>query len=116
MGRQFNPYFALEGGYGYYGSAGGTSALDVVAKGILPLSTRAMLFGKVGGAYIELRNCFFGCQTHTQFGPAFGLGLGVNITKQWATSLEYNGVYTTFTNNKGFVGGVTIGATRYFDA
>jgi hypothetical protein len=116
VGRLFNPFIAVEGEYGYYGSSGGTSVLGVVAKGVLPISTRTTLFAKLGGAYIESRTCFLGCTTYTQFGPAFGLGLGVNITKQWATSLEYNGVYTTFTNNKGFIGGITLGATRYFDA
>lgn len=116
IGRLFNPFIAIEGGYAYYGSAGGTSVLNAVAKGILPISTRGTLFAKLGVGYIELRNCFLGCTTHTQFGPAFGLGGGVNINKQWQTTLEYNGVYTTFTNDSGFVGGITLGVTRYFDA
>src|SRR3990167_10798327 len=116
VGRQFNPHIGIEGGYGYYGVSSETSVLNVVAKGIVPISTRGTLFAKLGGAYVELRNCFLGCTTYTQFAPAFGAGFGVNITKQWASSLEYNGVYTTFTNNTGFVGGVTLGVTRYFDA
>lgn len=116
IGRLFNPFIAIEGGYAYYGSADGTSVLNVVAKGVLPVSTRGTLFAKLGVGYIELRNCFLGCTTHNQFGPAFGLGGGVNINNQWQTSLEYNGVYTTFTNNSGFVGGITLGVTRYFDA
>ncbi|HLB55924.1 MAG TPA: outer membrane beta-barrel protein [Coxiellaceae bacterium] len=116
VGRQFNPNIAIEGGYGYYGTLGGTSVLNVAAKGTLPLGKRVTLFGKLGGAYIELENCFFGCATYSQVAPAFGLGMGVGINQDWTGSLEYNGVYSTLTNNNGFIGGVTLGVTRYFDA
>jgi len=117
VGKAYNPNFAIEGGYGYYdASIAGTSILDFVGKGTLPLGSRASLFGKLGVAYTELRTCFFGCNTYTQFTPAFGVGFGVGITKRWTGTLEYNGVYMSSTDSSGLLGALTIGATRYFDA
>ncbi len=117
IARQFKKYFALEGGFAYYGSKlGETTVFDVVGKGILPLGSRVMLFGKLGAAYAQLSTCFLGCDTQNQITPAFGLGMGVGITKKWAGTLEYNGIYLSSSRSSGLLGGLTVGATRYFDA
>lgn len=116
LARQFNSYFALEGGFAHYSvSFLGASIFDIVAKGVLPLGSRTMLFGKFGGALAETEACFLGCESHTQFAPAFGLGLGVGINHNWAGTLEYNGIYLSSSNTTGLIGGLTVGATRYFD-
>jgi hypothetical protein len=117
VGKAYNPNFAIEGGYGYYDSSlAGTSIIDFVGKGTLPLGSRATLFAKLGIAYTELRTCFFNCSTYTQFAPAFGLGAGVGINKNWTSTFEYNGVYMSSTDSSGLLGALTIGVTRYFDA
>lgn len=117
LARQFNTHFAVEGGFAHYSvSFLGASIFDVVAKGILPLGSRVMLFGKLGGALAETEACFLGCETHNEFAPAVGAGLGVGINQNWATTLEYNAVYLSSSTVSGLIGGLTIGATRYFDA
>lgn len=117
VGKHFTSKLALEAGFAHYNlDFVGASIFDIVAKGILPLGQRYMLFGKLGGAITETEACFLGCETHNQLTPAFGVGFGVGINKDWAGTLEYNGVYMSSPNTDNIVGGLTIGATRYFDA
>jgi hypothetical protein len=55
-GYNFNPYFALEGGYNIlassqYGATATSSIFDVAAKGTLPLSEVFSLYGRAGIGY-----------------------------------------------------------------
>ena len=83
-----------------------------------PIGSHVSLFGKLGPAYAELTTRMNGYQSTNSFVPALGLGVGYGLTYQWMLSLEANGVWLPqdMGNGNGLAGGLTINATRYFNA
>lgn len=107
IGYQFNPYFATELGYlrlanqkgkddGSTGDYIGTEtlkqqAIDVAAKGILPINDKFNVYGKLGVAYLsstvrsnfdgtkQNQNKYFGLAKH-QWAPEAGVGVSYNVT------------------------------------
>ncbi len=121
VGYQFNPYFAVESGYTLFsnmttranGSFGpfsisesgkvSTQAIDLLGKGILPLSNGFSLYGKAGAAYLiskataNVTTSGFGLsssgsasQTNSKLYPAFGAGVSYDITPNVVTDISYN--------------------------
>lgn len=107
IGYQFNQNLAVELGYlqlsklktttpGGEGFAAGTetlkqNAIDVAAKGILPITDKFNVYGKLGVAYLTStitshfegvkanQNEFFGIAKH-KWAPEAGLGITYNVT------------------------------------
>ncbi len=121
IGYLFNPYFAAEAGYTYFSdmnthatgvvgpftvSESGkviTQAVDLMGKGILPISCGFSLYGKAGAAYLiskpsvsatvsgfGMSSSDSGSQTHSKVYPAFGAGLSYDITPNVVTDVSYN--------------------------
>ncbi|HLB55923.1 MAG TPA: outer membrane beta-barrel protein [Coxiellaceae bacterium] len=119
LGDQINPYFAPEVGFGYAQfRSGGLTIIALNFRFTAPIGSHVSLFGKLGPAYAELTTRMNGYQSTNSFVPALGLGVGYGLTYQWMLSLEANGVWLPqdMGNGNGLAGGLTINATRYFNA
>jgi len=87
-GYQFNRYFALEGGYTYYGHS--VNMVDVAAKGIIPITNRFNIFGKIGPGYLFTTGSNSG-STAALFGgigAAYALTPSLDINIQGAGATE----------------------------
>jgi len=102
VGFQFNPNIAVEGGYTRFkkatvnGVSGGisASAVDLVAKGIIPLENNFSIFGKLGAAelYEHLNITAMGVnfsKTEHKLYPTASLGVNYDITPQVSTDLSW---------------------------
>lgn len=102
-GYMFNQYFGVEGGLTYsggdtetLGTISSTSSyymLDMAAKGVLPLSSRFALYGKLGGAGGYNINNFVGAlspvmPTGLSGGLFLGAGAQFNLSNNWSLHLE----------------------------
>ncbi len=112
VGYQFNPYFAVEGGYidlgkakysasatgGTYKQEGNASGFNIAAVGILPINESFSLFGKLGvidakvegsargtGGAVNLN----GSANATKIKPTYGIGATYNVSKQLGIRVEY---------------------------
>ena len=76
-----------------------TTTVSITAKGILPISSRTKLIGKVGAAYLNTqhkKDHFLETQQSTSsFAPEVGIGVGFDLTNHINTSLEYNAAITS---------------------
>lgn len=113
-GYQFNPNFALEGGYVNLGKFDYSSTVsapaadtvnghlsvhgaDLAAVGILPLNEQFGLFGKAGAFYAQTKlsessggAVAVGDQSHNSTSPLLGAGLNYDITKKVAVRAEWD--------------------------
>ena len=113
-GYQFNPNFALEGGFVNLGKFNYSSAIsspatdtvsghlsvqgaDLAAVGILPLNEQWGLFGKAGALYAQtkLSESSGGAvavsdQSHNGTSPLLGAGVNYDITKKVAVRAEFD--------------------------
>lgn len=111
LGYQFNPYFALEGGYLNYGNQQivlGTDrrdadlyALDFLAKGIYPINNQFDIFAKAGiarldGFLSDATPAFLVSKTD-KIVAMLGLGAAYNINNQLAVNIQ--ALYTTAAKN-----------------
>ena len=119
LGDLINPYFGPEVGLQYFDlpQMGGLLLLNLNGRFTQSFGESVSLFEKLGIGLGELRTCFQGCYKSDTMLPTFGIGLGLGLTPQWMTSLEFNGTYLTDNtrNGRGIAGGFTLGATRYFN-
>ncbi|MCX7121932.1 MAG: outer membrane beta-barrel protein [Gammaproteobacteria bacterium] len=128
-GYLFTPNWGLEAGADYIWAPDFLAIDDVWmahldVKGIVPLSTRFELFGKLGVGYvqgseeIEAIPPFLPAYTQTSgtLGLAFGGGIGFSFTPRWVATLEGSGM--VFPKTSTLVGGIaaipTIGIIHYF--
>jgi len=85
-GMQFNEYFAVEGHLGTGGSDG-PAELDYLigayAKGILPITQQARLYGLVGGTKVDLD------QVGSESDFSYGAGAEFDVAPQLALSADY---------------------------
>jgi OmpA-OmpF porin, OOP family len=111
-GFQINPNFAVEAGYTKFSDATDkvsgsgvdakmtleAQAIDVSAKGIIPLQNGFSIYGKLGGAYLyekaDVKITAFGetdkaHESENQFYPTFGLGVNYDINKNVSTDLSW---------------------------
>ena len=90
VGYQINPYLAPEAGVSYYRRYGEeVMVYDAVLKGILPISTRFNLNGKLGvGSYSS--------HNESQTVPYLGLGLGYALTPNLDIDFSMQGSYIDF--------------------
>ena len=91
--------------------------LDV--KGVLPLGSRAELFGKLGVGVIhaeENDDLLENTESSTGVGATFGLGFGYDFTPTWVATAELNGIahQKSPVLNGTFSFIPTIGITHYF--
>lgn len=112
LGYQFNPYFAIEGGYVDLGKAtytanfnGGSANASIKASGInlavlgmFPVSESLSLFGKLGvinaEAKTDLRATGLTASvSNTTLRTGAGLGLNYNLEKSIAARIEYEEFY-----------------------
>lgn len=119
LGDMINPYFGPEIALQYFDlpQMGGLILLNLNGRFTEFFGQSVSLFEKLGIGLSELRTCFQGCYKSDIMSPTFGIGVGVGITPQWMTSLEFNGTYlpSETPNGAGVVGAITFGATRYFN-
>jgi OOP family OmpA-OmpF porin len=114
-GAQFNKNFAVEAAYMDLGQPvenffGWTQEYDVWAvalwaKGILPVSERIDLFGKLGYAHWEYdktdsRTSTTTSQSSNDF--AWGLGISFDVGKKFAIPIEYEKIGTDLDNTAMF--------------
>jgi OmpA-OmpF porin, OOP family len=100
-GYNFNPYFAVEGGYALlygnnYNTASTNNIFDVAAKGTLPLSSIFSLYGRLGAA-VDF-NSFSGTSTssapcsYCNQGASFmwlaGAGMSFKLSQRFELHLE----------------------------
>lgn len=116
LGYQFNPNFALEGGYvdlgkakysvSYTGPVAGSGQAEISAKGwnvnavgIIPLSNDFSVLGKVGliDAKVEISGPA-GSVSDTSWKATWGVGGAYNFSKTMAVRLEYDR-YSKLGNN-----------------
>ncbi|OGT42610.1 MAG: hypothetical protein A3F13_09365 [Gammaproteobacteria bacterium RIFCSPHIGHO2_12_FULL_40_19] len=119
LGDLITRYWGPEIGFQYFDlpQMGGLILLNLTGRFTQSFGQSVSLFEKLGIGLDELRTCYQGCFTSDNMSPTFGLGIGVGLTEQWMTSLEFNGAYLTTNsqNGAGVIGGFTLGATRYFN-
>ncbi len=103
-GLNFNEHFALEAGYGHFGShtlkntgpgtSGDarieTSMFYVAGKGSYAIGDRFALFGKLGVARTRFALSGFGTPDVTMTRPMLGVGAEYTIAPQLALTLELN--------------------------
>ena len=108
LGYQFNPYFALEGGYLKFGNQkvkSGSStvdadlyALDLLAKGIYPVTDQFDVFGKAGIARLDGKvSSSTSATKKDKVVPMLGVGVDYNVNEQVAVDVE--GLYTMGAKN-----------------
>lgn len=111
FGYQFNPNFAVEGGYvdlgkGKYSARAGSgtanadmkaSGVNIAAVGILPLTDSFSVFAKVGAIAAKVETTvntrgaggsFSGTNSSTKVRGNWGIGASYNLTKQLGVRLE----------------------------
>lgn len=140
VGYQFNPNLAVEMGYlkllnqssrfklaphSAYLAAKETlqqNAIDLVAKGILPITDKFNAYGKLGAAYLTSTiacqddvtgkvsndNRFFGIAKHT-FAPEVGLGVTYNITSNIFVDTSWTHIRPIGKNKPGNIDFAAIG-------
>jgi opacity protein-like surface antigen len=129
VGYQFNPYLAVEMGYMRLLNQKGTfkrnlyktitetsrqNAFDVAAKGILPISDKFNVYGKVGIAYLtstvdsNRKNLFFDISEH-KFAPEVGLGFTYNITNNMFVDTSLTHIQSVGKNKPGNIDFTAVG-------
>lgn len=136
IGYQFNPNLAVELGYLQLSKHKGTipaskniapgteilqqDAVDVAAKGILPINDKFSAYGKLGVAYLTStitsrfegkkgnQNGAFGIDKHT-FAPEVGLGLTYNITNNMFVDTSWTHIQPLGKNKPGNVDFAAVG-------
>jgi len=132
-GYQFNDYFATEMGWskfsnattslafsdtdfnGYVKGTVKTDAVDLVVKGILPVTAQMNVYGKLGGAYVVSRGninvsyvdsgySYSGSYSETErkLLPTAGVGASYAINNNLAADISYNRIQKVG-NNSSFV-------------
>ncbi|AUR52786.1 outer membrane beta-barrel protein [Aquella oligotrophica] len=100
-GYEFNPYFALDGGYAmlvgtqYNGNQGNNVFMNVAAKGILRPARDLNLYGRIGGGlgsmnWTNSTNNNNSCNNEISAVGLIGVGLGYSITQNLELHLEDN--------------------------
>ena len=108
VGLQFNPNWAAEVGYTYFGNTNGhdlnysdgtnnksgtikQEAYDISGKGIWPLAKEINVYGKLGIAYLRSKvttnNNF--SKNRNKIKPLLGAGIGFNITQHFTIDASY---------------------------
>ena len=107
LGYQFNRYFALESGYtGFHQIKVGTQKIntygvDLLAKGIYPISNQFNVFAKVGAMDLfskRLTNGVVGSKV-SRIVPEFGIGTGYNLTHNLALTVQGIATLSTKSHN-----------------
>jgi OOP family OmpA-OmpF porin len=140
IGYQFNPYIAAEAGYlyfhnvdqngNYFGPWNATykeQAVDLVAKGTLPLNQYISLYGKAGAAYVDAQTEVTGnvmtpwgfpavgysaTQTYHPIRPVYGVGVSYNIAPNVSADLGWTRVQSNSTIPNADI--ATLGLTYHF--
>lgn len=130
FGYQFNPYIAAEAGYLYFSNAKQSGnvfgpwsytykeqAVDLVAKGTLPLNQYISLYGKAGAAYVDASgetsgNIFAWSDSAHPIRPVYGLGVSYNITPNVSADLGWTRVQNNNTIPNADI--ATLGLTYHF--
>ena len=122
LGYQFGKYVAIESGYTHFANVTNDTALnndtvktygiDLLVKGILPITEQFNVFAKAGAMYLHTsatdNNVLFGTGPSIAFHryvPEFGLGTSYNVnqhialTVQGIRTLAVKGSGTTGTNS-----------------
>ncbi len=99
-----------------------TNAVDLVAKGTMPLPSNFSFFGKLGGAYIWEDFTVKGSGTlngvtvsgkknkdENNFWPTFGLGFGYDFAPNMAANLEWNRIQKVGSSDLNSTDLVTVG-------
>ncbi|GEM_PF-4130008 len=119
-GSQINPYFAPELGLGYYsfGSSGGATIFGLDGRFTIPAGSSVSLFFKLGAAYTEVITRFATRVQKNSFVPSLGGGIGYGFSPSSMVTLEGNGVWLpqSLGNANGFLGGLTLGVTHYWNS
>jgi len=138
LGYQFNPYLAVEMGYMRLLKQKGTlklaptsawaagsetlaqNAFDVAAKGIIPISDKLNIYGKIGVAYLTStitsdfnsiqnnQNDYFGIAKH-KFAPEAAVGVSYNITHNVALDTSWTHIQPLGKNRPGNIDFVAVG-------
>lgn len=100
-GYEFNPFFALDGGYAilvgtrYNGNQGNNVFMNVAAKGILHPTRDLNLYGRIGGGIGSINwtnnpSSNNNCNNEVSAVGLVGLGIGYSITQNLELHLEDN--------------------------
>lgn len=112
-GYQFNDYFAAEMGWSKFSNATAkfsnsvlnvnetikTDAIDLVAKGIYPVTSEVKVYGKLGAAYLmtraNVKGSYYGyafneSETQRKVLPTAGVGVSYDINSNLAADISYN--------------------------
>lgn len=109
-GYQFNRYFAIETGYSYYNPQSNDfrlHLLDLAIKGILPVTDRFNLFGKIGGDVGFALN-------DDETGPIGGILVGVGGSYAITPQVDLNAQLVGMTIGVASVGLLSGGLTYHF--
>lgn len=141
IGYQFNQNFALETGYMRIGQKKATlvdvkpkwgkdliytgnlsydqSAIDLVAKGIYPVSTNLNLYGKIGVAYLTTSANFDSSDPHfdlmlnniakRKFAPEAAVGISYDITSNVSLDTSWTHIHTIGRNQPGSINFIAMG-------
>ncbi len=119
-GSQINPYFAPELGLGYYSfaSSGGATIFGLDGRFTIPAGSCVSLFFKLGAGYAEAITRFASRVQKNSFVPTLGAGIGFGFSPSSMVTVEGNGVWLpqSFGNANGFLGGLTLGVTHYWNS
>lgn len=142
-GYQYNPNFALEGGYtdlgkfdarrnvtapdGFISRNMRTAGFDLAAVGIIPMQNGFSLFGKIGVMYTMTRSSISTSSTlvpvsaelspkRSEWNPKFGIGAGYDFSNGLGLRAEYERVSNVgdAATGEGNVGMWSLGLTKRF--
>ena len=119
-GSQINSYFAPELGLGYYSfaSSGGATIFGLDGRFTIPAGSCVSLFLKLGAGYTEVITRFASRIQKNSFVPTLGAGIGYGFSPSSMVTFEGNGVWLpqSLGNANGFLGGLTLGVTHYWNS
>ena len=132
-GYQVNQNFAAEMGYtkfknestkatfGLITATGSikTYAVDLVAKGIMPLQNGVSLYGKLGAAYLNETahasvGSFSASTTQSKILPTFGAGVSYDLTQNVATDLSWTRIQKVGSTDLNSTDLVALGLAYHF--
>lgn len=128
LGYQFSQYFAIESGYTQFANVNESGTffnlpytaknkyygIDLLLKGILPVTQNFNLFAKLGVMYFSAQRTLqsftghpligFLNQTTTQYNPEVGVGASYDVTQHIAITAQGIGTFMNYTTYAGYGG------------
>jgi opacity protein-like surface antigen len=126
-GYQFNPNIAIETGITKFSNGasqaqsitGRTYAVDLVAKGIMPLDNGFGVYGKAGAAYvgqsIKYQSLGYSTNQHKVY-PTVGAGVSYDLTTNVSSDLSWNRIQKVGSGNLKSTDLVSLGLAYHFNS